>query len=69
MQPQDISIYEAFMRGDSVGSLAKRFKLDKSQIKKVINRVSNERGIAKSEVLHELHDDKASAGRILQGVR
>jgi hypothetical protein len=55
MLPQDISIYEAFMRGDSVGSLAKRFKLDKSQIKKVINRVGTERNSPRPEVLHELH--------------
>ena len=63
MQQQDISIYEAWMKGMSVGTLAKNYKLDKSQIKKVINRVSNERGITKSEVLYELHDDKASTGR------
>ena len=55
MLPQDISIYEAFMRGDSVGSLAKRFKLDKSQIKKVINRVGTERNSPRPKVLHELH--------------
>jgi Mor family transcriptional regulator len=63
MKQPDTSIYEAFMRGDSVGSLAKRFKLDKSQIRKVINRVGNERGITKSEVLYELHDDEAHTGR------
>lgn len=55
MQPLDINIYKAFMRGDSVGSLAKRYKLDKSQIKKVINRVGTERVITKPEVLHELY--------------
>jgi Mor family transcriptional regulator len=63
MLPQDISIYEAFMRGDSVGSLAKRFKLDKSQIKKVINRVGTERVIAKSEVLYELYATQADTER------
>jgi Mor family transcriptional regulator len=68
MQPQDISIYEAFMRGDSVGSLSKRFKLDKSQIKKVINRAGAERIITKSEVLHELHATTAHSGRDIQGV-
>jgi Mor family transcriptional regulator len=55
MRQPDTSIYEAFMRGDSVGSLAKRFKLDKSQIRKVINRVGTERVITKPEVLHELY--------------
>ena len=63
MQPQDINIYEAFMKGMSVGALAKNYKLDKSQIKKVINRVATEKSNIKSEVLYELHDDKAHSGR------
>lgn len=63
MLPQDISIYEAFMRGDSVGSLAKRFKLDKSQIKKVINRVGTQRVIAKPEVLYELYATQTDTER------
>jgi len=63
MLPQDISIYEAFMRGDSVGSLARRFKLDKSQIKKVINRVGTERVITKPEVLHELYANETDTER------
>jgi Mor family transcriptional regulator len=63
MLPQDISIYEAFMRGDSVGSLAKRFKLDKSQIKKVINRVGTERVITKPEVLYELYATQTDTER------
>ena len=63
MQPQDISIYQAFMRGDSIASLAKRYKLDKSQIKKVINRVGTERVITKPEVLHELYATTAHNGR------
>ena len=63
MRQPDTSIYEAFIRGDSVGSLAKRFKLDKSQIKKVINRVGTERIIAKPEALHELHATTAHTGR------
>jgi len=63
MRPQDTSIYEAFMNGHSIGSLAKRHKLDKSQIRKVISRVSSERSSTESEVLHELHDDQAHSGR------
>jgi len=63
MQPQDISIYEAFMRGDSVGSLSKRFKLDKSQIRKVVNRVGTERVITKPEVLHELYATQTDTER------
>jgi Mor family transcriptional regulator len=63
MQQPDTSIYEAFMRGHSIGSLSKRYKLDKSQIRKVINRVGIERAIAKPEVLHELYADEAHSGR------
>ena len=65
MQQQDISIYEAFMKGMSVGALAKNYKLDKSQIKRIINRVSNEARPGQANILHELHDDKASQGRNL----
>ena len=68
MKQPDINIYTAFMSGDSVGSLAKRFKLDKSQIRKVIHRVSNERCSTESKVLHELPTNQADTGRDLQGV-
>jgi Mor family transcriptional regulator len=60
MTPQDISIYKAFMAGHSVGSIAKRFKLDKSQIRKVINRVSKEGRVCDTEVLLELQPVQAS---------
>lgn len=65
MQQQDISIYEAFMKGASVGALAKNYKLDKSQIKRIINRVSIEARPGQADVLHQLHDDKGSQGRNL----
>ena len=65
MSQQDISIYEAFMKGMSVGALAKNYKLDKSQIKRIINRVSNQARPGQADVLHELHDDKATEGRNL----
>ena len=65
MSQQDISIYEAFMKGMSVGALAKSYKLDKSQIKRIINRVSNKARPGQADVLHELHDDKATEGRNL----
>jgi len=63
MQAHDINIYEAWMKGHSIGSLAKRYKLDKSQIKKVINRVGTERVITKPEVLHELYANQTDTGR------
>lgn len=63
MKPLDTDIYQAFMKGHSVGALAKQYKLDKSQIMKVINRVGNESRVTKSEVLYELHANEARSGR------
>ena len=59
MQPLDTKIYEAFMRGMSVGALAKNYKLDKSQIKRIINRVANKDSPGQADVLHELPDNQA----------
>jgi Mor family transcriptional regulator len=63
VQPHDIDIYKAFMSGMSVGAIAKNYKLDKSQVKKVINRVANESKFRSAEVLQQLHDDEAITGR------
>lgn len=62
MKQPDTDIYEAFMRGDSAGSLAKRFKLDKHQIRKIINRVGIERRVTSPEVLLTLSDEETSIG-------
>ncbi len=59
MQQKDISIYEAFINGMSIGAIAKNHKLDKSQVKKVINRVASERKLNGTEVLLELPIDQA----------
>jgi Mor family transcriptional regulator len=50
------------MKGMSVGALAKNYKLDKSQVKRIINRVSNEARPGQTNVLHELHDNQAPIG-------
>jgi Mor family transcriptional regulator len=63
VQLQDIDIYKAFMSGISVGAIAKKYKLDKSQVKRIINRVNAERINTGTEVLQQLHDDEADAGR------
>lgn len=62
MQPRDTSIYEAFMKGMSVGALAKNYKMDKSQVKRIINRVTNEIRPGQADVLHELHDNQTPSG-------
>lgn len=67
MKPHDISIYEAWMNGLSVGAIAKNHKLDKSYVKKVINRVSNDRP-KQPEVLQQLHDDQTLTGGQVQSV-
>lgn len=60
MQPRDISIYEEFMKGMSVGAIAKNYKMDKSQIKRIINRVASETRSEQTDVLHELPDNEAT---------
>jgi Mor family transcriptional regulator len=62
MTQQDLEIFLAWFAGESTGSLAKKYKLDKSQIKKVINRVGKERAVPNTQILHELPADKASNG-------
>lgn len=60
MKEQDIAIYSAWQRGRSIGDLAKAYKLDKSQIKKVINRVAKEPRVSSPEVVYELPAEKTS---------
>ena len=60
MQPLDIEIHESFMKGESIGALAKKHKMDKSQVKRIINRVSNETRPGQADVLHKLHDNEAT---------
>jgi Mor family transcriptional regulator len=62
MTQQDLEIFLSWFAGESIGSLAKKYKLDKSQIKKVINRVSKERAITDTEILHELSANETSHG-------
>jgi Mor family transcriptional regulator len=63
MKEQDIAIYSAWQRGRSIGDLAKAYKLDKSQIKKVINRVSKEPRVVSAEVVYQLPAEEAGSGR------
>ena len=60
MQQRDTNIYEAWIKGMSIGAIAKNYKLDKSQIKKVINRVGSERRVNDPTVLLKLSNDKTS---------
>ncbi len=60
MTQSDIDMYEAWMRGDSIGSIAKRHKLDKTQVRRIVNRVMEQRS---AETVLELQGNKAGAGR------
>lgn len=60
MNPSDIEMYEAWMHGDSIGSIAKRYKLDKTQVRRVVNRVMEQRS---AETVLELQGNKASTER------
>jgi Mor family transcriptional regulator len=58
VQPLGIEIYEAFMRGESIGAIAKKNKMDKGQVRRIVNRVVEERSIG-AEVVHELQGKEA----------
>jgi Mor family transcriptional regulator len=58
VQPLATEIYDAFMRGESIGAIAKKNKMDKGQVRRIVNRVVEERGVG-AEVMHKLQDEKA----------
>ena len=60
MTQQEAEMLESWKKGESLGSLAKRYGIDKQKVKKVINRVSKEPRIGKSEMVYELPAEKAS---------
>lgn len=62
MHPFATDMYEAWMRGESIGLIAKKYKMDKSQIRRIVNRVVEERVIG-AEVLHKLPNEEANKGR------
>ena len=46
------------MRGESIGAIAKKNKMDKGQVRRIVNRVVEERGVG-AEVVHELQNKEA----------
>jgi Mor family transcriptional regulator len=40
MQLPDIDIYQAWMAGESIGSLAKKYNVSKQQIRNLINKAA-----------------------------
>jgi Mor family transcriptional regulator len=53
-------MYQAWMNGDSIGSIAKRYKLQKTQVRKVVNRVIEQRS---PEAMLQLSGDEAGERR------
>ena len=62
MQALDNEIYQAFMRGESIGAIAKKNKMDKGQVRRIVNRVVEERSIG-AEVVYELQGKEADKER------
>lgn len=50
-----------WQQGESIGSIAKRHKLDKSQVKRMINRAIESRKFNSSEILQQLSPDKTDS--------
>jgi Mor family transcriptional regulator len=59
MQPHDIEIFEAWKHGESFGSIAKRYNVDKQKIKGIVNRVGHESWKRGTPLVHELPDETA----------
>jgi len=64
VKPSDIEIFEAWTGGESMGSLAKRYKTDKQKIRGIVNRVGNESWERGSTVVHKLQDETTLSGGI-----
>ena len=54
-------LFELWKNGESIGSIAKRFKMDKSQVKRMINRATQSRRVGSSEILQQLPAEEASS--------
>jgi hypothetical protein len=55
------------MKGESIGAIAKRYKMDKGQVRRIISRVVEHRNEL-GEVLHAVPPEEASEGRELQSL-
>ena len=54
-------LFELWKSGESIGSIAKRHKLDKSQVKRMINRAAQSRRVGSSEILQQLPAEEANS--------
>ena len=63
MQLSATEMFEAWQKGESIGSLAKRYNMDKFKVRRIINRVAIQSRCGSSEVLQQLQADEASSER------
>ena len=61
MKNQDSELLAAWQKGESIGSIAKRHKMEKSQVKRMINCAIQSRRVGNTEVLQQLQTDKTSS--------
>ena len=58
-------MFEAFQKGESIGSIARRSNMDKFKVRRIINRVGDINRTGSTEVLQQLQTDKANSERDL----
>jgi Mor family transcriptional regulator len=63
MQLSATEMFEAWQKGESIGSLAKRYNMDKFKVRRIINRVAIQSRCGSTEVLQQLQADKSIDGR------
>ena len=60
MHPSGTEIYHEWMKGESINSIAKRYKLEKGQVRRIVNRVVEQRS---AETMRELPHEEADSKR------
>jgi len=58
-------MFEAFQKGESIGSIARRSNMDKFKVRRIINRVGDSYRSGRTEVLQQLQTDKTNSERDL----
>jgi Mor family transcriptional regulator len=56
-------MFEAWQKGESIGSIAKRCNMDKFKVRRIINRVAIQSRCGSAQILQQLQTDESSDGR------
>ena len=62
MKDFEVEIFEAWQHGESFGSIAKRYKLDKQKVRGIVNRAGQENIKRSAEMVYELPDEATVSG-------